>query len=295
MGDGTSSRDAQARGVPGNNPVTELQQQRQDERQQAVAQLEALAQHPPTLQRPVFFVPGWTDEQNRCWTSPYRSGDVTINTLLARTMRNPTSARYVTFTQRQSQRSTSFLDFGRLLKRRIVKAIGDAPCDLVGHSMGGLDAIAAMLDDARPRLRVTNLVTVATPHQGSELGEIAAQLGHFSPHHALQAKHLDPDQPPIQFLNQLDTRRALLQRVGRLWCLMGTRDMAVMRSARYRTDGLSAALKQKIEVIDIGGARHSAIYGITQDPRLILGVITILLGMAVEPPRYHDGTLYHNA
>ena len=38
-------------------------------RKDAVAKLEELIKFRPKLRKPVFFVPGWTDEANVCWTS----------------------------------------------------------------------------------------------------------------------------------------------------------------------------------------------------------------------------------
>ena len=282
--------------MPGNNPVLEMQAQRQQERARAVKKLEELAQQHVALQRPVFFVPGWTDEANVCWTSAYRKGDVPIKDTLARMAANADLAAYVTFTEQQSKQCKSFFDFGELLKQTIREAIGPkAPCDLVGHSMGGLDAIAAILDDAPPLLQVVNLVTVATPHQGSELGELGPILKTFPPHHAIQCLHLDPDQPAIRLINKVEARQTALSRVQKLYCLMGTRDMAVMRSARYNKAGLDPAFyKEKVEIVEIGGARHSDLFGITQDPRLLLSVIDILLGIELEKPQKNCGYVYKN-
>jgi hypothetical protein len=164
------------------------------------------------------------------------------------------------------------------------------------HSMGGLDSVAAIIDEEKPLLNVQNLVTVATPHQGSELGELGPILRKYKPHHAIQCVNLDPDQLPIKLINKLDARETLLSRVKNLFCLMGTRDMAVMKSARYNSEGLDAQLYQrKVEITEIEGATHSQRYGITQDPRLILCVVRILLGIELEKPQFNYGYIYRKA
>jgi triacylglycerol lipase len=57
----------------------------------------------------------------------------------------------------------------------LAKAIGDLPYDrihLVGHSMGGLDS-RFLIRHLDPNHRVVRLTTIATPHCGSPLAELA--------------------------------------------------------------------------------------------------------------------------
>ena len=82
-------------------------------------------------------------------------------------------------------------------------------------------------------------------------------------------------------------------RVDKLYCLMGTRDQAVMKSARYHKDGLDPGFyAKKVEIVEVEGATHSQKYSITQDPRLILNVVRILLGIELEKPRYNYGYIF---
>ena len=58
------------------------------------------------------------------------------------------------------------------LKRDIAAAFPDEPVHLIGHSMGGLDARALMVDPAW-KGRILSLTTIATPHLGSEIADFA--------------------------------------------------------------------------------------------------------------------------
>ena len=163
--------------------------------------------------------------------------------------------------------------------------------------MGGLDAVAAIIDDEGPLENVYNLITVATPHQGSQLGELGPIFNKYEKYHALQCVNLDPDNHPIQWINEIEERRKLVERIHKLYCLMGSRDMAVMRSARFDVSGLSEDLVQsKVDFIEqIGGATHSQNLGITQDPRAMLMIINLLVGIEPEKPKYNYGYIYKNS
>jgi hypothetical protein len=162
--------------------------------------------------------------------------------------------------------------------------------------MGGLDSVAAIIDDTPPILKVGNLITVATPHQGSELGEIGPIFNDYLPHQAMQCVNLDPDQLPIKYVNQPDMRKKLLDKVKKLYCFMGTVDMAVMRSARLNKKDLNPDFyKSKVEILEIGGATHTGEDGITLDPRTILKIISILMDFPLEKPKYNYGYIYKKA
>lgn len=280
--------------MPTTGPVSEMREERRKQRQRAVKKLEDLINNKISLKRPVCFVPGWTDENNTCWKTAYRKGYVPMKEWIRKIAKNSNLAEYITFTEKESERCRSFFDFADILKEKIWNKIGKSKgFDIVGHSMGGLDTVAAIIDEDGPLLNANNFITVATPHQGSELGEIGPIFRKYKPHHALQCINLDPDQLPIQLINKLEARQKLLKRVNKLYCLMGTRDMAVMRSARYNKKGLSPELyKKKVELLEFGGATHSQKYGITQDPRVILAIINILLGIELEKPKYNYGYIF---
>ena len=48
-------------------PVREMIKERKEQREKAVGKLKDLVKNKINLKRPVFFVPGWTDEDNTCW------------------------------------------------------------------------------------------------------------------------------------------------------------------------------------------------------------------------------------
>jgi len=66
-------------------------------------------------------------------------------------VKNPKLVNYVTFTDAQSRSCSSFLDFADILKAKVLRKVSKRQgFDLVGHSMGGLDAVAAIVDDKDP-------------------------------------------------------------------------------------------------------------------------------------------------
>lgn len=280
--------------MPTTGPVQEMQEERKRQKKNALKKLEELAENKIELKRPVFFVPGWTDENCACWKISYQKGYTPIKDWISRTTKNSDLAEYITFSVKESEKCKSFFDFGDVLKEKIWNKTGkNKGFDVVGHSMGGLDSVAAIIDSEEPLLSVNDLITVATPHQGSELGEIGPIFRKYKPHHASQCVNLDPDQLPIKLINKLENRKTLLNRVNKLYCLMGTRDQAVMRSARYNKKDLDPELyKKKVEVIEFGGTTHSQKYGITQDPRVILSILNILTGVELVKPKYNYGYIY---
>lgn len=117
------------------------------ERTRARAALKQLMAAPVTLERPVYFVPGWRDEQGGCWTR--------MKEWLPYVVKN--AATHVFFVEFFATDGglvppwEDFLDFGDDLAELVEKDVGASGglVDLVCHSMGGLDTFAAiaMLDD----------------------------------------------------------------------------------------------------------------------------------------------------
>ena len=76
---------------------------------------------------------------------------------------------------------------------------------------------------------------------------------------------------------------------------MGTRDMAVMKSARFNKKKIDKDLyAEKVEILEFGGARHTGKSGITHDARVILAIISILIGIEIPRPKYNYGYLVRN-
>jgi pimeloyl-ACP methyl ester carboxylesterase len=278
-------------------PVQEMIEERKKQKQNALNRLTQFTQEKLTLKRPVFFVPGWTDEDNTWWTTADKKLGISAKERFSEIFTNCDSAEYITFSEEESEGCKSFLDFGPVLRSKIFSKIGKSKeFDLIGHSMGGLDSVAAIIDDTPPLLKINSLITVATPHQGSELGEIGPIFKDYSPHHAMQCVNLDPDQMPIKYVNQPEIRKKLLDRVKELYCFMGTVDQAVMKSARLSKKDLDSDLyKSKVEILEIGGATHTGKDGITLDPRTILKIVSILMGFPLEKPKCNYGYIYKKA
>jgi triacylglycerol esterase/lipase EstA (alpha/beta hydrolase family) len=161
--------------------------------------------------------------------------------------------------------------------------------------MGGLDAVAAIIDEDEPLGGLKNLVTVATPHRGSEWGdtcEIHAiqDLRKLKPYQIPQGVNLDPDHQEIQKINRIENRQKLVDNLNKLYCLGGTKDMAVFSSSKFNIDGLTEAEKSKIETLEqYGGATHSGRNGITQDPRALRDIIRILADIPLAKQRKNFG------
>jgi pimeloyl-ACP methyl ester carboxylesterase len=280
---------------PAVDPVRAERERRRLQRRNALEALMALERAPGMLKRPVFFVPGWRDEGNVCWKQPYAHGDTAMAEWLPRSVKNTGHVTYITFTEQESVRCSSFFDFGNLLRHKIWDTIGKRRAfDIVGHSMGGLDAIAAITHPHEPMRHAHHLITVGTPHQGSELGEIGTKLVRMPKHHQLQGINLDPDQLPIQLLNRPKVRQCLLENITHLHCLLGTRDLAVMRSGRFNPEEIPQSLyEHKVSTTIIEGARHSQALGITQDVRTILKIMQVLLDLPIEAPQRNYGYIHY--
>ena len=271
------------------DPVAEERKERAAEKRAAVKALEAMAAAPVGLRRHVFFVPGWAGEDGMCWMTPYTGllkNHGPAKALVARCVQAPDRdelAHFLTFTQDESKACRSFLDFAPILKARIRAAVGTGqPVDLIGHSMGSLDAIAAITQAPDPLAGVVNLVAAGSPLQGIFYGKLVQPLDELLPNldwkpwHYEQVKRMNSDSVEMQLMNLLDTRRRLLERIAHLYELEGTQDMVVMRSAKLKRDGLTAAEKRQITHRAVSGAMHVDGAGITQDPRTVAMILQIL-------------------
>lgn len=277
----------------------EERKQREEQKQRALEEILS-CKGKINLSRPVFFVPGWTDEFNACWMASYINSYVPIKRYIIRLFSNYEEAFFITFSRKDSMSCKSFFDFSVILREKIRKLASKAEFDLVGHSMGGLDSIAAIIDEKDPLVGVKNLITVATPHRGSELGELCQNHAirdwrKLKPHQVVQGVSLDPDQHPIQHINSIQNRRRLIGCIDKLYCMGGTRDMAVFGSSKFNTDDFTDAEKAKVEIlVQYGGATHCGRCGITQDARAIRDIFRILIGKPLEKPNFNFGKLKSN-
>ena len=277
---------------------------REAEKRRALEELDTLAAQGLTLARHVFFIPGWDGEEGQCWTSPYPKllkGHAPVKSWLTRIVRNParvTFISYLTFTMKESKACEDFFEFAELLKGKIRQVIEPGePMDLVGHSMGGLDAIAAITRGDDPLTGVVNCIAVGAPLQGFSYGKILKRLDqllplvHWDAHHHVQARNMDCDSAAIKAINTPEIRRRLLERIDAFYDLEGTQDIVVARNARLRTDGCPKELAQKVRHLQIGGATHTASTGLTQDPRTVLSLLKIIAGLPIQLPKGNRGFL----
>lgn len=288
------------------DPVQEERRKRERQKERALDKLRSLAGQGITLKRPVFFVPGWTGEEGKAWKgydAKVLPGHGPVRAWIDRIIRKPdrtSRISYIIFSKEESRNSKSFLDFAEILKARVRGKVAsqDEPIDLIGHSMGGLDIVAAITQGQDPLLNVNNCVTVASPLRGvayarfiKELDKLLPWLD-WEPHHHVQIRNMGHRSNPISKINSLENRVKLLERISAFYQLEGTQDMRVMRSARLRTDGLPNSLKQKITHLIIEGASHSGAAGITHDPRAVLYLISIILGIPIEQPTRNYGFIF---
>ncbi len=282
------------------DPVQEERAKREAEKKQALAELEAWSNQKLTLERPVFFVPGWAGEEGKCWTGytkvlkSHQSVKFWINRIVCEPSRSQ-FVHYLNFTRKESLSCPTFLEFAELLKARVYEKVSPSePLDLIGHSMGGLDIIATLtLGDEPLKNPVVNCVAVGSPLQGIFYGKLIPKLRKLLPglfegkkewqdHHYRQLKNLDHNAEPIHLVNQLNLRRRFLARVERFYPILGTQDAVVGRSARLKTEGLSQEDKQRIIELTIAGATHNGVLGLTHDPRTVVGLLRLLVGMPLE-------------
>jgi len=272
------------------------------------------------LKRDVFFVPGWTDQACICWTEPYMESGIDRRKGWEYTVKdweyileNPEKMHYlqlvendnalnitrnkegkikkVEFKSDPTYKYTNFFQFAELIKSKI-RATGAKEFDLVGHSMGGLDAISAVALDRKldnyqevrdfietdPLEGLGLLITVATPYKGSTPADLVKNTKideWFRPEWSdgirKQCENMAYDSKFIGIINQKDIRERLLKtaKIG-VYTFSGENDGAVTSEDAF-IEG--AQNHEPFELI-----LHSQRMGITQDPRTHFELFTLLKG-----------------
>jgi len=282
----------------GEDPIQRMKREKHESIIAAYQELESFRSNKIKLQRPVFFVPGWTGEDSGTWTR--RSRIYTFRTAkyyrpikawIADIIQNPASAIYVTFSDQESKVSSDFIELGRYLKMKVVSAVGESDVDLVGHSMGGLTIRAACTEPEPQAFRANAVVTIGTSNNGNpEFGllsfdwvkSLASRFIH-SAHHRAQLRSMYEKSVAMTRINSPESRGTLLKSVNSFWVLMGMKDLVVRGSPKLSSKDVSESLfDEKVRTLQIIGAEHTGGRSLTQDPRVILPVIKILCGLSLE-------------
>ena len=274
------------------------------------------------LKRRVFFIHGWSDEANVCWTYPYTEKGKDIDPNWQYTVKDwvdklvinkDDMVYYVRLLRDESKAKVSydrfnniildiddetcyyknFFQFADLLKYKINchRSTETEDIDLVCHSMGGLDSVAAIAVDKEtdttktiyyPYLkRVNRLITVSTPHQGSPEAKLANKkiaklLLHKSKYIGMQGANMNINSDYMRLVNSLDVRNRLLERVSSMHMFGGGSDLVVPEySCKINTNGLAKTNYTIHPVWDL--ATHSQVMGIAQDVRMIFEIFSLLL------------------
>ena len=67
------------------------------QRQNSFDKLTELVRNKLELKRPVFFIPGWTDEACVCWKTPYLKGGTCIKEWTPKVIKNSELVNYISF------------------------------------------------------------------------------------------------------------------------------------------------------------------------------------------------------
>lgn len=272
------------------NPAWELRRERLENLERCFSELESYKRNKLKLQYPVFFVPGWTSEDCTAWkvASPdipkkFRKYYLPARYWIEEIISNKKQAHFITFTDKQTKSSPSFIELGKHLKRKVLRIANGCPINLVGHSMGGLDIRAAVLDSKKPFLKIKNVVTVGTPNNGERRIKFLLKIKKYSKHHKEQGLNMHPRSEVMKIMDSVESRIKLLRSVEKFYVFMGMQDSAVMKSPKLNKEGISNTLyKSKVKIIQTSSAKHSGEDGITQDPRIFLPIIKVLCGIRLR-------------
>jgi pimeloyl-ACP methyl ester carboxylesterase len=245
-----------------------------------------------TLQRTVYLIPGFEDETGSCFLGGANTiGDIWgprifTNWQLARASAdvagNPEKWRWATVRVIDFDDSIvrpSFLDFAKTVRDTIVPQYpndesGMGEFDVVCHSMGGLDAFAALVDDLVPgdpplpadqRLaRAFNFITMDTPYRGIPNWE--ARLKMTAASKKAQCTAMRPGSPELRYIDA--TADKLPARAQRVTCYgVDTASQVEVTSGDLYADR-NRWIKERQQCdyrfFQIPGASHSGSQGITQ-------------------------------
>ena len=184
----------------------------------------------------------------------------------------------------------NFFQFAELLKEKINKIRQTDEIDIVCHSMGGLDAVAAIAVDTdddssglvkSPYLQGVNmLITVSTPHRGSPFAflsdkKVVQIVMGFSENISKQGVAMSPNSKFIKKINEPKIKNKLLSRIKHLYMYGGGSD-DVVPSPYYLINRSNLNYNNYEPNKPFFELRHSKRMGITQKPIMILEIFNLL-------------------
>jgi len=279
-------------------------QRMQREREKALRacfdELKSLENKKLTLVKPTFFIPGWTGEDAKTWYDDPRPDEFykPIEYWLDRIIVNRDFAKRVTL-EKESRESSDIFQFGANLKNRLLDQASGMDVNLVGHSMGGLVARAAVYCNEGEPLRVHDFITLGTPNRGAFITKFfyfkpfvdffEKKVRPLTPQHVSQAQSMAMNSPDIRRLNSPDSWRVINERIDNFLIFMGLKDITVQNSPKLRLedDVPEDIFKAKFRVYQTSGTVHSGRFSITRDPRVLLPVIQSLCGIQLKENQNH--------
>ena len=260
-------------------------------------------ERPLTLQRRVYFVPGFTDEDGlSCWGEA-GSRALCLASELPQVCANADLATFVDFEAGGAPpRYENFIRFGAHLARLVEQdraaagpAGGAAEVDLVCHSMGGLDALTAiaLLDDypeldAPPLGAVRNVISFDTPFLGFAaagnplLGKLKRMQRPDEPW--LTSQLLAMETHSLRIAEVAQARDEFLSRVRAFWPRGADNAGGLIEvpheSASFgEPEEFALASRERYRGYRAWeDTSHSGAKGLTRDPRAIVEALEILTG-----------------
>ena len=241
-----------------------------------------------SLKRPVFFVPGISNEDAAMWDSFFSWGESVVGQW-------GSFAHRVLFPTGTSPAAT-FSDLGSSVRQQVAAVLSGMPnpaqaVDIVCYSMGGLDTFAALVDltgnagGQAPMPHVHHWIALDTPFHGFPNWDLRLKGGDMSdpafPGRPTQCRAMAPESPLINSL--LKNRTALAGKCDVLTCYSagGETDIQVPRWSSNLCDdikpgelwGTSPTYTWNL----IDGAVHTGDYGIYAVEYVIASALGLLL------------------
>ena len=276
-----------------------MQREREKALRNCFDELRSFEKNKLRLTRPTFFIPGWTGEDAKTWYDDPRPDELykPVEYWLDRIIANRDFARRVTL-EKESRESSNIFQFGANLKDRLLDEASGAVVNLVGHSMGGLVARAAVYASEGNPLRVHDLITLGTPNRGAFITKLfrferfvdffEKKVRPLTPQHVSQAQSMAMNSPDIRRLNSPDCWRVVSERIENFLIFMGMKDITVQNSPKLRLEDVPKDIYQaKFQIYQTSGTEHTGRFSITRDPRVLLPVMKSLCGIELKDDHNH--------